>query len=80
MSKILTPDQEQDRKFLHDLATPVTIARQMIIRVRNELKEKSDGPARQKLIARLESALKQLDDIVTIHAAHKALLSEREEG
>lgn len=71
-------DLQSDRKFLHDLATPITVAKTMVRKVTAELGQKADEEL-QAQIKRLESALIALEQIEHLHADQKERLYQREE-
>ena len=63
-----------ERKFLHDLATPLMIARTMIKKTIAELKPHENEEYVVNSLRRLESALKAMESMEKLHADHKATL------
>jgi hypothetical protein len=65
------------RKFLHDLATPLTIVKHMIKKFKEALA--SDQPLDKKAsLERMEKALKAVEQMEHLHAEHKSEIHKRE--
>ena len=66
-----------ERKFLHDLATPVAVLKSVLRRLQKEL----DNPDATKINMvyvkeRLAKALTQIENIENLHAEHRGALRE----
>ena len=59
----------EERKFLHDLANPLAIATGMLEAYRDELERSGQAPteALTRKLAKLDSALQRIGDLVTNH-------------
>ncbi len=71
---------QQDRKFLHDLATPLFVVRNMIKRTIDEITGKKPNQGPEKQMERLEAALKAVEKMEALHAEQKSAIHSRESG
>lgn len=69
-----------ERKFLHDLATPMTVMRSMIKKSIADLSAEGAPADVSKLAARLAQALKSLEDVERLHADRKAEIFNLEQS
>jgi mannitol/fructose-specific phosphotransferase system IIA component (Ntr-type) len=69
--------EKQDREFLHNLATPITVAKTMIKNVHSKLAEKVEDPDIADQLKRMEKALSALTKIEELHADQKARIHSR---
>ena len=72
------PRNAEDRKFLHDLATPLTVVKQLVKRTLAELLEPSAAGTLEKQIDRMQRTMKAIEQMETLHADQKAKISTRE--
>ncbi len=70
--------QMENRKFLHDMATPVSILRLLIKRL--TAAQEGTGPEadKERIKEFLQRAAAAIDSIETLHADFKSALAERE--
>jgi ribosome assembly protein YihI (activator of Der GTPase) len=73
-------DIPPERKFLHDLATPLVIIGQMTKRVKEEITQIKADPSNlsglEKTLERLEKILTAVKRIEDLHADHKSFISK----
>jgi hypothetical protein len=62
-----------ERKFLHDIATPITLIR---LNARRLLKSVTELDPASKDIKLVEGILKSITDLENLHAEHKAHISK----
>lgn len=69
---------KKDRKFLHDLATPMTIVRTILKKTLSEIEGRSENISKEVQIARLQKAISALEKMEELHADQKAEITLRE--
>jgi hypothetical protein len=69
--------EKEDREFLHNLATPITVAKGMIKNAYNNLAQKSEDPVVGDQLKRMEKALQAIAKIEELHADQKARIHAR---
>ncbi len=69
-------DISKERKFLHDIATPITVMKGSVNRVLKSFRENKTDAEKELCIDRLERAMKAIENLENLHADHKALISE----
>ncbi len=72
-------DIPPERKFLHDLATPLTVAKGAIKKIQSEF-TKTDGTEldRELCITRLNKTMESLKKIEDLHADFRAYLQQKD--
>ena len=60
-----------ERKFLHDIASPISICRLTIGLILEELAEEADSEYQKKMKLRLDKIASSLEKIEALHATHK---------
>ena len=65
----------ENRKFLHDLATPLTVAKQSIKRTLAELRELQ--PEGSKQIERLQKTFEAIEQMEKLHSDFKMIIEAR---
>lgn len=68
-------DPADEKKFLHDLATPMTIIR---LQTKRLLKMNSEKPHQEVETKLLEKILEALEKMEELHANHKSALAEKQ--
>ena len=68
--------ESADRKFLHDLATPLTIAKTLVKKQVEELGSLQLSPE-SKVLERMQKILKALLEIERLHADQKIIITAR---
>lgn len=75
------PQEQEDRKFLHDLATPMTVARSFAQIAANALAKGAPTAEESAAIAvRLGKVADAIEKMILLHAEQKARLHERHHG
>ncbi len=69
--------QEEDRKFLHDLATPLTVVKTLVKRQVTELEGPASGVDPAKQLDRLKKVLEAIKQMEELHASHKERITFR---
>lgn len=71
----------EERKFLHDLANPLAIATGMFEAYRDELERSGHAPseALTRKLAKLDTALQRIGDLVTNHRLRLLQIQENEQ-
>ncbi len=70
------PYYEEDRGFLHDMSSPVAVARMMIGRGLKEL-QNATPETLEKAVQRFEKAVAELERVETLLAEQKARITLR---
>lgn len=71
------PFEAADRKFLHDLASPITIAKMMVNKSIQELSKHENAAAFGKQIERLNKSLEAIEVAEKLHADFRIVIAER---
>lgn len=74
------PFETADRKFLHDLSSPITIAKMMVNKSLKELSAHQSAPELTKQIERLNKSLEALEVAEKLHADFRLAIAERIQG
>lgn len=69
---------EEDRKFLHDMASPITIMRLSLTRLQGLIKDNPAISTSSKELEYIQRTLSALQGIEDLHADFKSKISERE--
>ncbi len=69
--------EKEDREFLHNLATPITVAKGMLKNAHSKLATKATDPEIAEQLKRMEKALQALAKIEELHADQKARIHAR---
>ena len=69
-------DLPPERKFLHDIATPIAVIRLSLKKVSKDLSTKEQPAETAMILTTLERALRALDQLESLHAEHKEFISK----
>lgn len=69
-----------DKKFLHDLATPLSVAGSALKLLIKDLDDKVETSAKAKIFDRLERAIHAIEKMEAMHADFKIEVEKRKEG
>jgi hypothetical protein len=69
--------QEEDRKFLHDIATPLTIMKMLSKGILSEIEGEKEPSSPEKQLARIQRVIDQIIVIENLHADQRARISAR---
>ena len=68
---------EEDRKFLHDIATPLTIIKMLSKSILNEVEGEKEISSPEKQLARIHRVIDQVTLIENLHADQLVRISAR---
>jgi len=71
------PFEAEDRKFLHDLATPITVAKTMLRKCLKEISDHENSAQLIRQMERLEKSIDAIDQIEKMHAEQRSIISSR---
>lgn len=70
---------QEDRKFLHDLATPLTVLRMVVTTLTKELSGEKPSRGTAGHVELLKKAIGALEKAEALHADQKSKIHEREQ-
>ena len=76
----MSNNNEEDRKFLHDIATPMSVVDLMVRRLLKDLKEETPKLTKEKSIEILSHCVEYLDKMKDLHAGQKARISGQDKA
>lgn len=68
----------EERKFLHDIASPLAVIKTLTRRMEKELLGEVEESSKEKQAARLQKILQAVASLERLHADQKCILSQRD--